>query len=113
MKKKTALYILAAAICIILAAFIFNIPTIKSACIATFGIMKSPYVIGAAAACAFIFISSKNYWLIITACAVVTSLIIQYGIIGSGAGLYTILYRALAFITIVYLLNLVKAILNK
>lgn len=111
MKKKTALYILAAAICIILAAFVFNIPTIKSASIATFGMMKSPYVIGAA--CAFIFINSKNYWLIITACALVTSLIIQYGIIGSGAGLYTILYRALAFITIVYLLNLVKAILNK
>lgn len=113
MKKKTALYILAAAICLILAAFIFNIPMIKNISIATLNMMKSPYVIGAAAACAFIFINSKNYWLIIAACAVAASLIIQFGIIGGGAGLYTILIRAFAFVVIVYLLNLVKAVLNK
>lgn len=113
MKKNTALYILGAVICIILAAFIFNIPLLKNISLSTFGMMKSIYIIGSAAVCAFIFINNKNYWLIIAGTSIIISLMIQYGVTGHGAGIYTILTRALAFIAIVYLLNLVKIIFNK
>lgn len=54
-----------------------------------------------------------RYWLINLACALIASLIIQYFVIGHGAGIYTILYRAAAFLIVVYFLNLLKIILAK
>lgn len=113
MKKNTALYILGTLICLIIAAFIFNIPLIKNISLSTFGMMKSIYVIGSAAICAFIFINNKNYWLIIAGVSIIISLMIQYGVTGHGAGIYTITTRALAFVVVVYLLNLVRVIFNK
>lgn len=55
----------------------------------------------------------QNYWLIIAGCGIAAALIIQFAVIGHGAGLYTIAVRALAFVTVVYLLNLVKVIFAK
>ena len=62
---------------------------------------------------AFIFMGNGRYWLINLACALIASLIIQYFVIGHGAGIYTILYRAAAFLIVVYFLNLLKIILAK
>lgn len=45
--------------------------------------------------------------------SLIASLIIQYFVIGHGAGIYTILYRAAAFLIVVYFLNLLKIILAK
>ena len=61
----------------------------------------------------FIFMGNGRYWLINLACALIASLIIQYFVIGHGAGIYTILYRAAAFLIVVYFLNLLKIILAK
>lgn len=113
MKKNTALYILAIIICLLLAAFVFHIPALKQLVHSIYSMIQSPYILISAAVCAFLFINTRNYWLIISGCGIVASLIIQFAIIGHGAGIYTLAVRALAFITVVYLLNLVKVIFTK
>lgn len=112
-KKSTYLYLLTAIIIIIAIGFIMNISQIKSVTNTTLTMMTSPWVCAAAAICAFIFIGNKNYWLINGGCAFIASLAIQFLVIGSGAGLYTILVRALAFLIVVYLLNLIKILFTK
>lgn len=113
MKKNTALYILAVIICLFLAAFVFHVPALRHLFHNLYGILQSPYILVSAAVCAFLFINTKNYWLIIAGCGIAAALIIQFAVIGHGAGLYTIAVRALAFVTVVYLLNLVKVIFAK
>lgn len=113
MRKNTALYILAIIICLALAAFVFHIPALKHLFHSLYAMLQSPYILVSGAVCAFLFINTKNYWLIIAGCGILASLIIQFAIIGHGAGLYTLAVRALAFITVVYLLNLVKVIFTK
>ena len=113
MKKITALYILAVIICLLIAAFVFQIPALKQLFHSLYAMLQSPYILVSAAICAFLFINTKNYWLIIVGCGVVAALIIQFVVIGHGAGLYTIAIRSLAFVTVVYLLNLVKVIFTK
>ena len=113
MKKQHYLHILAAAIIIIAVGYMMNIHFIKMFSRKTLQMMQSAYVCIPAAVCAFIFLNNKHYWLLNSGAALIASLIIQYGVIGAGAGAVTILSRALAFLVIVYLLNLVKVILNK
>ena len=113
MKKNTALYILAVIICLFLAAFVFHVPALRHLFHNLYGILQSPYILVSAAVCAFLFINTKNYWLIIAGCGIAAALIIQFAVIGHGAGLFTIAVRALAFVTVVYLLNLVKVIFAK
>lgn len=112
-KKQSYLYILAAIIILVLAGYFMHISFISAATHTTAKMMANPLVFGPAAVCAFIFMGNSRYWLINFGCAIAASLIVQYFVIGHGAGLYTILYRALAFLIIVYLLNLLKVILNK
>lgn len=111
MKKNTALYILAVIICLFLAAFVFHVPALRHLFHNLYGMLQSPYILVSAAVCAFLFINTKNYWLIIAGCGIAAALIIQFAVIGHGAGLYTIAVRALAFVTVVYLLNLVRLFL--
>ena len=103
-KKQTYLYILAAGIILILAGFFMHISLITSAYHTIGKMVSNPLVFGPAAG---------RYWLINLACALIASLIIQYFVIGHGAGIYTILYRAAAFLIVVYFLNLLKIILAK
>lgn len=112
-KKQTYLYILAAGIILILAGYFMPIPFIRSATKTTSHLMTNPLVFGPAAVCAFIFMGNSRYWFINLACAVIASLVIQYFVIGHGAGLHIIGFRVLAFLVIVYFLNLLKVILNK
>ena len=109
-KKQTYLYILAAGIILILAGFFMHISLITSAYHTIGKMVTNPLVFGPAAVCAFIFMGNGRYWLINLACALIASLIIQYFVI---AGIYTILYRAAAFLIVVYFLNLLKIILAK
>lgn len=112
-KTKIFLIILAAAIITIIIGYTANIQIIKSTCQAALAFAKRPALSVSAAVCAFLFLGSKHYWLIIAACAVAASLIIQYILIGSGAGLFIIVVRACTFLAIVYLMNLVKLIFNE
>lgn len=112
-KTKSYLFILAAALIAVAIGYALNIHFIKSVCSHTLSFAQNNAVSVTAAVCAFLFYGSKNYWLIIAGCAVAASLIIQFVIIGHGAGLFTILVRAFAFVVIVYLMNLVKLIVNR
>ncbi|MCX4348225.1 MAG: hypothetical protein OSJ76_00385 [Alphaproteobacteria bacterium] len=112
-KKQTYFYILAAGIITIAAGYLMPVPAITGAFRTISKMVANPLVFGPAAVCAFIFMGNSRYWLINLACALIASLAVQYFIIGHGAGIYTILYRALAFLVVVYFLNLLKVILNK
>mgnify|MGYP000032959913 CR=1 FL=1 len=70
MKKNTALYILAVIICLFLAAFVFHVPALRHLFHNLYGILQSPYILVSAAVCAFLFINTKNYWLIIAGCGI-------------------------------------------
>lgn len=112
-RRQVYYYIFAAAVILLLAGFFMPIPAIKGLAHSTAAMMQNPLVFGPAAICAFIFMGNKNYWLINLGCALAASLIIQYLVIGHGAGLYTIMVRAFAFLIVVYILNLIKVFINK
>ncbi len=112
-KMKIYLFILAAAIIAIALGYIMNIQIIKTVCESALAYARKPALSVTAAVCAFLFYGNKNYWLVIAGCAVATSLVIQFLVIGAGAALFTIILRACTFIFIVYLMNLVKLIFNE
>lgn len=111
-KKQTYLYILAAGIILILAGFFMHISLITSAYHTIGKMVANPLVFGPAAVCAFIFMGNGRYWLINPCLR--TDCIFNYPyFVLAGAGIYTILYRAAAFLIVVYFLNLLKIILAK
>lgn len=112
-KRQVYYYTFAAAIIVLLAGFFMHISAITGLAHSTAAMMQNPLVFGPAAICAFIFMGNNNYWLINLGCALAASLIIQYFVIGHGAGLYTIMVRAFAFLIVVYILNLIKVFINK
>lgn len=112
-KKSTYLYFLAAIIILIAAAFALNISVIKTLTHSVLTMAASPWVCAVAAISAFIFTGNKHYWLINAATAVIAAIAIQFFIIDGNLVFMTILARALAFLTIVYLLNLLKILIVK
>lgn len=111
--RKTYYFIFTAAVILLLVGFLMHIAAITKLANTTVTMLSNPLVFGPAAICAFIFMGNRNYWLINLGCALTASLIIQYFVIGHGGSLYTLLVRAFAFIVIVYLLNLIKVIINR
>ncbi len=112
-KKQTYLFIFAMGLILIFIGKFMHIGTINQVVNPTWKCMQNPLVFGPAAICAFIFMNNKKYWMINICVALVTSLAIQYLIIKGGDSLYILLIRAFAFIVVVYLMNLVKVILDK
>lgn len=112
-KKSTYLYSLALIVILIASGFALNIHFFKNATISILNMITNPWVCATAAVCAFIFTNHKHYWLINIGCAVITSLIIQFVVLKGGADFYTIALRSLAFLSVVYILNLIKIILTK
>ena len=112
-KKQTYLFILAMGLILIFVGQFMHISYINRVTQNTWTWIQSPYIFAPAAVCAFIFMNNSKYWFINTVVAIVVSLIIQYVLIKGGFALYIILIRAFAFLVVVYLLNLVKVILDK
>ena len=112
-RKQTYLFIFAMGLIIIFIGRFMYFNNINMVVNSTWTWMQSPYIFVPAAICAFIFMSNKKYWLINTGIALIASLAVQYLILSGGGTLYTILTRAFAYIVIVYLLNLIKIILDK
>ena len=107
-KKNQYFAILIAVIAIAAIGYVFDIKEIISFINLVLSSAKGDILATAAAICAFLFLGHKNYWFIILACAVITALVIQYVIIGSGAGAILISAKIIAFVTIVFLMNFVK-----
>ena len=112
-KRQTYLFILAMGLMLIFIGQFMHISYINRITANTLTWIKSPYVFVPAAVCAFIFMNNKKYWMINTGIAVVVSLAIQYLIVHGSASLYTILIRAFAFLVVIYVMNLIKIILDK
>ena len=112
-KTKSYFTILAIAVIIIAAGYIMNIAAIKSFTSQCLTFAGQNILSVSAAVCAFIFLGSKNYWLIILGCAIAAAFIIQFAIIGHGAGAITIAARTDAFLASVFLMNFIKVLNNK
>lgn len=112
-KKSTYLYFLVAIVILIAIAFAINISFIKSFTHSVLFAISNPWVCTSAIICAFILMGNKRYWILNISAAVLISIFIQLIIIGGGVGLYIIGVRAVAFLSVVYLLNLIKILLNK
>lgn len=113
-RKQSYLTVLAVAICVILAGVLIPIQHVNILTQSVFAAMKDPKIWGTAIVCSFIFMGSNKYWLWIIACGAATALIIQfYFSKKSGISYDILLIRTLAFATVVYLLNLVKLLLNR
>ena len=112
-KKQTYLFIFAMTLTIVFIGQFMNISYINRLALNTWTWMQSPYIFIPAGICTFLFMNNKKYWGINTTIAVITSLVIQYIIIGSSGTIYILFVRALAFIVIVFLLNVIKVVLDK
>lgn len=112
-KTTTYIYILAAAVITVAAGFLMNISMIKSFFNLCLQFSQQNILSVTAAVCAFIFLGSKNYWFIILGCAIATAIIIQFVIIGHNAGNLVWAARITTFLSIVFLMNFVKLLVNK
>lgn len=112
-KRQTYLFILAMGLLLVLIGQFMHISHINRVVNSTLVWLENPMIFGPAAVCAFVFMNNKKYWMINTGVAFATSLIIQYFVVNSGGSLYIILIRAFAFLVVVYVLNLIKVILDK
>ena len=112
-KTKTYIMILVAALAIIAIGYIMKINSITSFVNMCLGFAGQNILSVSAAVCAFIFLGNKNYWLIIFACAIVAALLIQVVVVGQSAGIIVLAARTVTFLAIVFLMNLVKLLINK
>lgn len=112
-KRQTYLFILAMGLLLIFIGQFMHISYINRIATSTLTWIKSPYIFVPAAVCAFIFMNNKKYWMINTGIALIVSLAIQYLVVHGTGSLYIILIRAFAFLVIIYLMNLIKIILDK
>jgi len=112
-KKQTYLFLLAMGLVLIFVGQFMHISYINQTVNSTWSWLKNPLIFGPAAVCAFIFINNSKYWMINTGIALVVSLVIQYFVVKGSGSLYIILIRAFAFLVVIYLMNLIKVILDK
>jgi len=112
-KRQTYLFILAMGLLLILIGQFMRISFINRLVANTLVWIENPMIFGSAAVCAFVFMNNSKYWMINSGIALAVSLIVQYFVIESIGNVYGILVRAFAFLVVVYLLNLIKVVLDK
>lgn len=113
MKKSTAyLTIMVVTIAIVLIGFFLPVATIKSFVLSTYNVAFNPWIAASAAACAFIFLNNKHYWLIIIASGLICGILLLL-LNHKNINAYGIITRATAFFYICYILNYVKFLIGK
>lgn len=112
-KTKTYFTVLIAAVIIVAAGYIMNIGQIKSFVSLCLNCAGNNILATSAAVCAFIFLGNKNYWFVLSGCAVVAALLLQFVINGHGAGITVTLAQITTFLSIAFLMNLIKLVINK
>ena len=113
MKKNTTyLTILIATIAIVLIGFLLPVPTIKSFVLSTYKVSLTPWIAVSAAACAFIFLNNKHYWLIIIACGLICGILVLL-LNNNSISAYKVITRTTAFTYICYILNYIKFLIGK
>ena len=113
MKTSTAYFsILIVTIAIVAIGFFLPISDIKNFTIATYNIAFNPWIALSAAACSFIFLNNKHYWLINIAGGILTG-ILTLALHHKGLSAYAIIIRATAFLYICYILNYIRYLIGK
>ena len=114
MRKKSTYLVFLALIAIVVAfAYILNIVVLKNMIAGIIRYIQSSWILALAAVSAFIFANNRYYWMVNIACAVVVSIVLQLVVFGGSLGLWVIIYQSLAFLSVVYLLNLIKVLITK
>ena len=112
-KKNWYFLVMVFVLALVAVGFIMNVPIIKKGVDRIFIFAMKPEIFVPSAIFTFIFIDNKRFWLFMLGLAVITALVIQYGIIGKSGSLFTISMRATAFLLIAYLLSFAKLIFGK
>lgn len=112
-KKSTYLYFLALVVILVVSAYALNIHFIKSATHSILHAMANPWICVSAAASAFIFIGNKRYWLINIGCAAIIAVILDLVVKNHHLSTYSLSISILAFLCVVYILNLIKVLISK
>ena len=108
MSKKTCFMIFIAALVIVLTSFVLNFAPVTREVNAVFSNMQNIYIAASAVIISLIMSKSKHYWLIMLGIALIASGIIQVVIEGKTLMTIALLYKAVAFIVYVYLVQLVR-----
>ena len=113
MKTGTTYFtILIATIATITIGFLLPVPAIKSFTLTSYQVAFNPWLAVSAAACAFIFLNNKHYWLMIICCGLITGILIL-ALNNKSINTYGVLTRATAFTYICYILNYIRYIIGK
>lgn len=114
MRKKSTYLILLAIIAIVVAlGYILNIAMIKNIVSGTTASISTPWILALSAACAFILTDNKYYWIMNIICAIMAAVILQIFVYGGAVTFWPVLYKTLAFLSVVYILNLAKIIITR
>lgn len=114
MRKKSTYLVLLAIIAIVVAfAYILNIVMIKNIVSGVVTNIQSPWILALGAAAAFILTDNKYYWFMNIACGVLAAVILQIFVYGGMVTFWIVLYKTLAFLAVVYILNLAKILIAR
>lgn len=108
MSKKTCFMIFIAAVVIIIASFVAGFAPVTSEVSKVFAQMCGLYLTLAAVITSLLLSKQKHYWLIMLGIAVVASVLIQWLIVGGSIMTIALLYKIIAFIVYVYLVQLMR-----
>lgn len=108
MSRKTCFMIFIAATVIIMASFVAGFAPVTSEVSKVFAQMCGLYLTLAAVITSLLLSKQKHYWLIMLGIAVVASVLIQWLIVGGSIMTIALLYKIIAFIVYVYLVQLMR-----
>ncbi len=114
MRKKSTYLVLLAVVAIVVAmAYILNIVMIKNIVSGVMTNIQSPWILALGAAAAFILTDNKYYWFMNIACGILAAVILQIFVYGGMVTFWVVLYKTLAFLVVVYILNLAKILITR
>ncbi|MCM1324752.1 MAG: hypothetical protein NC218_11590 [Acetobacter sp.] len=108
MSRKTSFMIFIAAVVIIMASFVAGFSPITREVSKVFTQMCGLYLSLAAVITSLLLSKQKHYWLIMLGIAVIASILIQLLIVGGSLMTVALLYKIIAFIVYVYLVQLMR-----
>ncbi len=110
-KKNLYLLILAAVAVVVAAGYVLKIGEIKSLASNIGHTMVSLYILVPALVCG-LFLGKKNYWATMLGCGLICAVVVQY-LVSKNFGINPIAIKTIAFLGVVYLLNLVRILIGK
>lgn len=108
MSRKTAFMIFVASVIVIMASFVANFSPVTREVSNVFTQMCGLYLSLAAVITSLLLSKQKHYWLVMLGIAVVASVLIQLIVVSGSLMTVALLYKIIAFIVYVYLVQLMR-----